>query len=106
MTSKFLEIRDSNTFIPALGISISSIDGYLARRAGFGQTRCIYLVMLETQRCAYDPYDWPASARTMAVAHQHIEANWDILNSGDVVDVEWILGETKQPKVSERESYP
>jgi hypothetical protein len=38
----------------------------------------------------------------MPLAHQHIEQNWDLLNDGDVVDVEYILGETSEPKRSER----
>lgn len=59
----------------------------------------IYLIMLATERCAYDPYDW--GDRTMTVAHQYIESNFDQLNNGDVVDVEFILGETSVPKRSE-----
>ena len=38
----------------------------------------------------------------MGSAHRHIELNWDTLNSGDVIDVEFIRGEVDAPKVSER----
>lgn len=38
----------------------------------------------------------------MVEAHRYIESYFDKLNSGDVIDVEHILGETKEPKVSER----
>jgi len=41
-------------------------------------------------------------ARTMLEAHRHVAAHWNELQSGDVVDVEFILGETAAPKVSER----
>ena len=38
----------------------------------------------------------------MIEAHRHIQYSWDELESGDVVDVEYILGESKFKKVSER----
>lgn len=98
---KFLEIRDRGTFIPALAIEVSAADGYLARRAGFNSP-CIYLIALSTQKCAYDPWNW--GNRTMNTAHQHIERHWAVLKSVDVVDVEFILGETAAPKRSERET--
>lgn len=99
MTHKLLEIRDRGTCIPALAIEVSGADGFLARRAGFGQTACIYLIALATQKCAYDPWSW--GNRTMNTAHQHIERAWHQLNDGDVVDVQFLLGETTAPKVSE-----
>lgn len=98
---KFLEIRDRSTFIPALAIEVSAANGYLARRAGF-ESPCIYLIALATQKCAYDPWSW--GNRTMNTAHQLIEQNWLTLRTGDVVDVEFILGETSEPKRSERET--
>jgi hypothetical protein len=38
----------------------------------------------------------------MAQAHHHIYEKWDSLEDGDVVDVEFILGETTKPKLSEK----
>ncbi|MES2959856.1 MAG: hypothetical protein V4792_16825 [Pseudomonadota bacterium] len=102
MTIKLLEIRDAGTTIPAMAIQVSGADGWLLRRAGFGEQACIYLIMLATQRCAYDPYHWNGGARTMPIAHIHIIDHWDDLTSGDVVDVEFILGATSAPKVSEQ----
>ncbi len=99
MTFKFLEIRDSATFIPALAIQISREDGYLPARAGFGDP-CIYLIHLTSHTCAYDPYDWPN--RTMVRAHEHISDCWSSLKDGDVVDVQFINGETTAPKQSEQ----
>ena len=99
MTPKLLEIRDKATFIPVLAISIDEFDGYLARRAGFG-SRCIQLVHFSSGRTAYDPYDW--GNRTMLTAHVYIERQWSNLRDGDVVDVEFLLGETTSPKLSER----
>jgi hypothetical protein len=41
-------------------------------------------------------------ARTKRVAHNYIAEHRDDLADGDVVDVEYILGETMTRKVSER----
>jgi hypothetical protein len=100
MTLKFLEIRDSYTLVPAIAFLIRGADDYLARRAGFDTTPCVFLITLATQRCAYDPFFW--GDRTMTAAHLFILNNWESLASGDVVDVEFIKGERPTKKVSER----
>jgi hypothetical protein len=52
-----------------------------------------------------DPYDW--CDRTWTAAHRWIIEHWAELKDGDVVDVEFILGETTTPKESERhERFP
>lgn len=101
--TKLFEIRDRGTFIPALAIRVSGEDGYLLRRAGF-QSPMIYLIALATEKAHYDPFGW--GNRTMNTAHQFIEAQWDTLTDGDVVDVEYVLGESKTPKRSEQEQVP
>jgi hypothetical protein len=103
MIAKLLEIRDAGTFIPALAIQVSGADGYLMRRAGF-ESPMIYLITLATERACYDPFNW--SNRTMCTAHQYIEREWATLTDGDVIDVEFILGESAEPKRSERETVP
>ncbi len=99
MTTKLFEIRDRATFIPAMAILVSGDDGYLMRRAGFGAA-LVYLIALATERCAYDPYNW--GNRTMLTAHNFIAENWDVLKSGEVIDVEYILGETKSITASKQ----
>jgi hypothetical protein len=99
METKLFEIRDRGTFVPAMAIRVSGADGYLMRRAGF-DSPMVYLVMLATEKCRYDPYNWD-NMRTMGNAHNFIQAQWDTLTTGDVVDVEFILGETLEPKQSE-----
>jgi len=106
VTPKLLEIRDRGTHVPALAVSIDGSDGYLARRAGF-QSRMIYLIMLSGQVAHYDPFAWGGSTgRTMGTAHRWIEEHFDELADGQVVDVQFILGETNQPKVSEQVTHP
>lgn len=102
---KFLEIRDEGTFIPALAVEMSpgpDGDEFLLCRAGYGgQRRLIMLTSLNGGRTAnYDPYSW--GSRTWHVAHTYIEKEWENLLDGAVIDVEWILGVTASPKVSER----
>ena len=42
----------------------------------------------------------------MKVAHNYIATHWHDLVDGDVVDVEFILGETAEKKISERATCP
>ena len=107
MISKCLEVRDKMTFIPVVAINTApSCVGqrYLLRRAGYApEGATIILVNLNDCRANNDPYGWPSS-RTFTVAHEYIEKNFDQLDDGDVVDVEFILGETSAPKNSEARS--
>lgn len=108
MEAKLFEIRDEGTSIPAMAIkprSGSEQERYLMSRAGYGTTsdahgNYVILVTLATMKAAYDEYEW--GSRTMQVAHRHIIDKWPELTSGDVIDVQYIIGESKQPKQSER----
>ena len=119
-----LEIRDRGTFIPALAVKMVPTIGetdmnkdayererYLLRRAGFNfDNTSVILCRMEAsgvdRNATYDPWAWGNSARTMSVAHQYIEQNFDHLSSGDVIDVEYVLRETKEAKRSERLTHP
>jgi len=104
MTPKCLEVRDRMTFIPVVAINTNPSNEeqrYLLRRAGYAQDgQTIVLVNLNDCRAANDPHEW--NSRTMTAAHTYIELHWSELNDGDVVDVEYILGETTEPKRSDR----
>ena len=111
MKSKLLEIRDVGTFIPVLAIQFGSeheAERYLAARAGYGRTSDdqrghVFLCKIGGNATGtYGPHRWPAGTRTMAVAHQYIIDKFDDLEPGAVVDVEYILGLTDEPKTSER----
>lgn len=100
METKVFELRDSLTFIPVIAIQVSRDDHRLFWRAGYGHTPSVLLMRAEGKgKVTCDPYDW--GDRTMTTAHLHIESNWDSLFNGEVVDVEYILGETDEPKFSE-----
>lgn len=110
MNTKTVEIRDAGTFIPALMVRLSPNDDrdlYLLARAGFGTTPSAQrtytlLIHLTSIRCEYDPFSW--GDRTMTTAHQHIRerGGFDAFRPGEVVDVQYVLGETDAPKVSEQ----
>src|ERR1019366_1387750 len=105
MITTVLEIRDDGTFISALAIQMKADNevagGYIYAREGHPiDGRSITLMRLSDKRAHNDPYEW--SDRTHQTAHLYIEAMFDKLKDGDVVDVEFILGERDAPKVTER----
>jgi hypothetical protein len=110
MEIKCLEIRDRGTFIPVIclrPVAENEAQRYLLRRDGYRADHsepCIIMIDAQCRGVAYDPYDWINDARTKREAHHYIRENWHDLRDGDVIDVEYILGETTEKKVSESES--
>lgn len=115
MQAKALEIRDEGTFIAALAVDMNPEDHdsdkhgqrYLLRRCGYACDARPNIILTRLDgggNATNDPYAW--GGRTWPVAHKYIIEHWTELRDGDVIDVEFILGETKAPKVSERASAP
>ncbi len=107
--SKVLEIRDEGTFIGVLAIRMlgtNPVQAYYLRRVGYpNDGSSIMLMMLSDGKATNDPYEWPGlrmGLRTMPVAHEFIISHYTELSDGDVVDVQFILGETTTRKVTER----
>lgn len=114
MTTKAFEIRDVGTFIPVIATRMvpgcsneqtHERERYLLARSGFGFAEpLVMLCRMDanglSHQASYDPYGW-GCARTMGVAQTYIAAHWPDLKSGDVIDVEFVLGEKPTPKVSE-----
>ena len=108
MEVKTFELRDTSTFVPVICIKLEpdcEQDRYLLRRAGYGtsegeQGEYILMAGLEGGEINYDHHNWGAN-RTRQIAHKHIIENWYSLKSGQVIDVEFILGETTEAKTSE-----
>lgn len=102
MITKLLEIRDEGTCIPAMAteaVSDNARQAAILRRAGYGESRSIILQHLHKGEATYNAYDW--RSRTYNEAHLYIIAHWDDLEDGDVIDVQFIRGETKEKKLSE-----
>lgn len=107
METKLFEVRDRATLIPVIAIRLGArneAERYLLARVGYGLTSeeqedYVLYAGLEHFDMQGDPY--MQSNRTRHVSHKYIHEYWDELQSGDVIDVEYILGETPQKKVSE-----
>lgn len=108
MQVKCFEVRDRATFIPVICIKpvAQNVEQmYLLRRDGYravAEDHVIIMIDAQCRGASYDPYNWPGGSRTKKVAHAYIEQHWATLNDGDVIDVEFILGETTEKKISER----
>lgn len=102
MLTKLLEIRDEGTCIPAMAteaVGENVQQEAVLRRAGYGEGRCIILQHLHKGSSTYNAYDWPS--RTYRQAHLYIIEHWDELVDGDVIDVQFVIGETTVKKTSE-----
>lgn len=111
MEVKTFEVRDAGTFIPCIAIRLNPAtekDRYLIGRAGYGQSAeaqgeyVIFGALAADREFRYDPMVW--GNRTMCAAHAHVRRNWRELESGSVVDVQFLKGETSEPKKSESAS--
>lgn len=116
MRTKVLEIRDEGTFILALGVDMNpgphigheapfAIEKWALRRCGYpcdGHANVLLTRLDGNGQATNDPYGWKGGTRTFPIAHNWIIEHWDELSDGDVVDVSFILGETKQIKITER----
>jgi|SRR5271165_755891 len=108
MQTKALELRDAGTFVPVLCVDMNPSNAaqryLLLRRCGYpcdGRPNILMTPLAADGVPAWnDPYAW--SGRTFPVAHAYIIDHWSELQDGDVVDVSFILGETTEPKPSER----
>jgi len=103
MEVKTFEVRDEGTFVPVLAVRLwphNEEERYLLSRAGYGRTDYVLLTRLDGGLCYYDHLMW--GNRTLGCAHAYIRACWDDLKSGQVIDVQYTLGETEKPKESER----
>jgi hypothetical protein len=124
MKAKALELRDKGTFIAILCVDMNpgiyrddepgmskeyDAQCYLLRRCGYpcnGRPNIIMTRLNGNGQATNDPYGWKGVTRIFPVAHKWIIDNWHTLNDGDVVDVQFILGETSTPKQSERITAP
>lgn len=109
MQVKLFEIRDRGTMIPAYAmrpLPDNAAQRFLLRHGGYSCRTDDPIVIVgflnAPNRAAYDQYDW--NDRTMQTAHGYIEKHFYDLADGAVVDVEYILGETAQPKQSEAQN--
>lgn len=111
MQAKALEVRDHMTFVALLAIDMNPTDDllgsqeWLLRRVGYpcdGKPNIMITYLGGGKIADNDPYGWDDGSRTFPVAHAWIIEHWAEIKDGDVIDVEFILGETITKKRSER----
>lgn len=110
MTIKTFEVRDEATFIAVVAIRMLADNPtqayYIHAKSGYPKDgTSIMLMRLYDGKATNDPFAWGAltgSTRTLPIAHEWIINNFGSISDGDVIDVQFILGETTMPKVSER----
>lgn len=112
METKLFEVRDRGTFLPVLCVKLEPVnepDRYLLAMAGYGlrqEKQAQYILMGKLQtgdlKCTSSDHAGYPTVRTLPMAHHHIQKHWEKLTSGDVIDVEFILGEVAEPKISQR----
>lgn len=105
MIIKLLEVRDEATCFGVMAISIDPDNEQqraIIRHAGFSD-RFDAIIMLDMHSCegSYDPFKQPNYGRTRRDAHLWIREHFEELKDGDVVDVQFILGETGKKKEAE-----
>jgi hypothetical protein len=107
MDVKLFEVRDSMTCISTIAIKPHARDrheAFVLSHAGYGHSPELYVLFTDLNGSwplSYDPYKQP-ERRTMRVAHEYVREHWDELVSGQVIDVEYILGETETPCESDQ----
>lgn len=117
---KLFEVRDDGTCMPVIGIrpdreplridEEALANRWIWARSGYGTTQEMQheYVLVGTLAggdgiLTCDPMKHPGGSRTMPTAHTYIRDHWHDLQSGAVIDVEYILNESLAPKQSERE---
>ena len=111
---KLFEVRDEGTTMPVIAMKPDprfEAERWLWSKGGYGtdpmgQRDYVLLAPLHGGEgmLVCDPFNHPGapSTRTLHIAHQHIITNWTYLQSGDVIDVQFVLGETTEAKTPER----
>lgn len=112
---KIFELRDEGTTMPIIAIKPhreSESTRWCWARSGYGtkdNDQQAYILMARLAGgdgiLTCDPYKHGTNARTLRVGHEWLlkHDNFMALDSGDVIDVQHILGETETRKRPERE---
>ena len=114
---KMFEVRDAATTMVVIALKPNprtEAERWGWAHAGYGTdfaTQHQYVLLaplVEGGTLVYDPLTHRGAphVRTLPTAHRYIIEHWEYLRSGDVVDVEFILGETTQAKTPDREYKP
>lgn len=114
METKLIEVRDIGTRVEVLAIRLGSTneaEQFILASAGYGRgpwefSTYVLLIDLNTPlRIWLNSTECDMAhrmTRTYPITHKELEDHWDKYQSGDVLDVQFVLGETTEPKKSDR----
>jgi hypothetical protein len=112
---KLIEVRDEGTTIVCIALKPhpeTEAERWGWARTGYGLTpgeQGTYVLLGPLGGghglLTCDPFKHPGAPtqRTLWAAHTWLKKNWHLVQSGDVVDVEFIMGVSDHPKRPERE---
>ena len=107
MEAKILEVRDGTFTTPVLAVQLSSEmmeEQYLLARAGYRATpvklRTVLLHKLTNGITYLSPNQCPE--KNVRLAYEHVQKNWDSVQTGDVICCEYLRGERQEPSRSTR----
>ena len=101
-TSKFVAVMDRGTRLPLIASRFhpeSLEEAVMFSTHGFGvdPQEYTFFYSINTGTCSYDPYKM-GDRYTLTPACVYIRDNWDEVESGSVVDAEYLRGETEKPR--------
>jgi hypothetical protein len=101
MIVKYIKILDRGVSIPAavMKAAYSNEEQRQILRDADLHSNSILLMNLVDKVVKSDPIHW--FTRTMTTAHKHLNENFDLIKDGEVIDVEFILGETTMKRTWE-----
>jgi hypothetical protein len=109
METKLFEVRAPATCIPVMAIKLGAVneaEAWLLGKSGFGRdqiewNRYYFVFPIEFDSVSVcDPSKQKIDE--LRVAHQYINEHFDELESGAVIDTDFITGRTTEPKKSDR----
>lgn len=93
METKLVFVLDRMTMFPAVAIRLSADDGPVAQAAGYGEPCVLFGHATGGRPFQHDAFAW--CDRTYSAAHQWLQKNFDDIRLYEAVDVEHILGDTR-----------
>ena len=107
MKIKLFEVRSSCTFIGIMATKVGATnqaEQYLLKRAGYYDSAENAIIVQELdggiRPSTSDAYK--QESNDIKEAHKYINLHFDELESGDVIDLEFISGKTSEPRIAQR----
>lgn len=106
-TSKLIAVMDRCTRIPIIAFKLypeSAEEFVMFKTHGFGDNPEQYTFFYDivSGKCSYNAYGM-GDSYTLTPACVHIRDHWDEVESGTVIDAEYLRGETTHPRTWEGE---